>query len=64
MTTLIQLLRSRTVQFALLTAILGVAQGYVFLLPLAPIQQMYVALAISVLIVFFRFITTTPITEK
>ena len=64
MTTLTQLLKSRTVQFALLTAILGVLQGFVFLLPISPIQQMYVALTLAVLIVVFRFITTEPIAAK
>ena len=37
-----QLLKSRTVLFALLLAVLSVLQGYVGLLPLPPVQQMYV----------------------
>lgn len=46
MITIIQLLKSRTVLFALLLAVLSVLQGYVGLLPLAPIEQMYVGLGI------------------
>lgn len=45
MTTLIQLWKTRTFKFALL-AVLSVLQGYVGLLPLAPIEQMYVGLGI------------------
>lgn len=41
MTTILQLLKSRTVIFAILLAILSVVQGYVGLLPLTPIQQMF-----------------------
>lgn len=57
-------LKSRTVRFALVTAILGVLQGFVFLLPVTPIQQMCAALVLAVLIVFFRYITTTALAEK
>jgi len=71
MTTIIQLLKlsrqallSRTVQFALIVAILGALQGFVFLLPVTPLQQMYASITLSVLIVFFRFITTQSISEK
>lgn len=64
MTTIIQLLKSRTVIFALLLAVLSVLQGYVGLLPLSPVQQMYVGLAISVAITILRIITTQPISEK
>ncbi len=64
MTTLIQLLKSRTVLFALLLAALSVLQGYVALLPLPPIQQMYVGLAISMIVTILRIVTTQPISEK
>ena len=36
MTTIIQLLKSRTILFAVLLAVLSVLQGYVGLLPLTP----------------------------
>jgi len=64
MTLLIQLLKSRTVLFAILLAVLSVLQGYVGLLPLSPVEQMYVGIAISVAITLLRIITTQPISEK
>jgi hypothetical protein len=64
MTPIIQLLKSRTVLFALLLAVLSVLQGYIGLLPLPPVQQMYVGLAISVIVTILRIITTQPISEK
>ena len=64
MTTITQLLKSRTVLFALLLAVLSVLQGYVGLLPLPPVQQMYVGLAISLVVTILRIVTTQPIAEK
>lgn len=62
--TILQLLKSKTVLFALVLAVLSVVQGYVGLLPLTPIQQMYVGIAISVVITVLRIVTTQPISEK
>ena len=42
MQTLIQLLKSKTVLFALFLAVLSILQGYVNLLPLSPTDQMFV----------------------
>lgn len=53
--------KSRTVWYAIIIAIASVMQGYVFLLPITPVHQMMVGIGISVGIVIFRFITTTPI---
>lgn len=64
MTTIPQLLRSRTVLFALVLAVLSVVQGYVALLPVTPVQQMYVGMAISVAITLLRIVTTQPLSEK
>jgi hypothetical protein len=64
MNTLKSALKSRTVLFALLIAVLSVLQGFVGLLPITPISQMYIGLLISIAVVFLRFITTTPIGEK
>jgi hypothetical protein len=64
MTAILQLLKSRTVWFALLLAVLSIVQGYVALLPIAPIQQMYVGCGIAVCITLLRIITTQPISEK
>ena len=59
-----QLLKSRTVLFALFLAILSILQGYVNLLPLTPIDQMFVGIAISVIVTLLRIVTTQPISEK
>jgi len=64
MTNLTKLLKSKTVWFAIILAVLSVVQGYIGLLPLAPIQQMYVGIAISVIVTILRIVTTQPITEK
>jgi hypothetical protein len=61
---ILQLLKSRTVIFALLLAVLSIVQGYVGLLPLTPIGQMFVGCGIAVCITILRIITTTPISEK
>ena len=57
---ILSMLKSRTVLFALLIAVLSVLQGFVGLLPITPVNQMYIGLLISVAVVFLRFITTTP----
>lgn len=50
MPALLQLIKSKTVIFAVVLAALSVAQGYVVLLPLTPVVQMYVGIAISVIV--------------
>ena len=64
MTTILQLLKSRTVWFALLLAVLSIVQGYVALLPITPVGQMLVGCGIAVAITLLRIITTQPIAEK
>jgi hypothetical protein len=64
MQTLIQLLKSRTVLFALFLAVLSILQGYVGMLPLTPIHQMFIGIAISVIVTLLRIVTTQPISEK
>jgi len=61
---LLQLLKSRTVLFALLLAVLSIVQGYVGLLPLSQVLQMFVGIGISVVITLLRIVTTQPISEK
>jgi hypothetical protein len=61
---ILQLLKSRTVLFAILLAVLSIVQGYVALLPITPVQQMYVGCAIAVAITLLRIITTQPIADK
>lgn len=57
-------LKSRTVWFAMLLAVLSVLQGFVFALPLAPLHQALVGCGIAVAIVILRAITTQPLSEK
>jgi hypothetical protein len=59
-----QLLKSKTVWFAIILAALSVMQGYVGLLPLDPVGQMIVGVAISVVVTILRIVTTTPISQK
>lgn len=60
----LQLLKSKTVWFAILIAVLSVVQGYVALLPVTPVQQMVVGMVISVAVLVLRLITTQPISGK
>ena len=64
MTYLIQLLKSRTVLFAILLAALSVVQGYLGLLPLTPINQMWAGVGVSVVITLLRIVTTQPVASK
>ena len=59
-----QLLKSKTVWYAILIAVLSIVQGYIGLLPMTPVAQMVVGIGISVGIVILRLLTTQPIGEK
>ncbi len=58
------LLKSKTVWYAILIAVLSIVQGYIGLLPMTPVLQMFVGIGISVGIVILRLVTTQPISEK
>ena len=58
------LLKSKTVWYAILIAVLSIVQGYIGLLPMTPVAQMFVGITISVGIVILRLVTTTAISEK
>ena len=60
----LQLLKSRTVLFALVLAVLSILQGYVFLLHITPVHQMFVGIGLSIIVTILRIITTQPIAEK
>ena len=62
--TITQVLKSKTVWFAIILAVLSILQGYVGLLPLSPTDQMFVGLGIAVVTTILRIITTQPISEK
>ena len=56
--------KSKTIVFALLLAVLSVAQGYLFLLPLEPREQMLVGIGVSVVVTLLRLVTNKPLGEK
>ena len=58
------LLKSKTVWYAIIIAVLSIVQGYINLLPMTPVLQMFVGISISVGIVILRLLTTQPISEK
>ena len=58
------LLKSKTVWYAIVIAVLSIVQGYIGLLPMTPVAQMFVGIGISVGIVILRLLTTQPIGEK
>mgnify|MGYP003336291049 FL=1 len=59
-----QLLKSKTVWFSIILAVLSILQGYVGLLPLSQVDQMFVGVAIAIIITVLRILTTQPISEK
>ena len=59
-----QLLKSKTVWYAIIIAVLSIVQGYIGLLPMTPVAQMFVGIFISVGIVILRLLTTQPIGAK
>ena len=58
------MLKSKTLWFAILIAVLSVLQGNVFQLPLPPKYQAAVGCAIAVVVTILRFLTTKPLSEK
>ena len=58
------LLKSKTVWYAIIIAVLSIVQGYINLLPMTPVAQMFVGIGISVGIVILRLLTTQPIGDK
>ena len=58
------LLKSKTVWYAIIIAVLSIVQGYIGLLPMTPVAQMAVGIVISVGIVILRLVTTQPIGDK
>ena len=58
------LLKSKTVWYAIVIAVLSIVQGYIGLLPMTPVAQMFIGITISVGIVILRLLTTQPIGDK
>ena len=59
-----QALKSRTVLFGLLIVAISAAQGFVPMLRIPVEAQIGVNMAIGVIVVYLRFLTTQPISEK
>jgi hypothetical protein len=57
-------LRSKTVWYAILIAVLSVLQGFIFAIPVAPHWQAAIGCGIAVGIVVLRAITTQPLAAK
>lgn len=62
--TIIQALRSRTVQFSIALAILSLLQGFVIQLPIPPWGHAVVGSVIAAAVVVLRVITTQPLSQK
>jgi hypothetical protein len=58
------ILKSKTVWFAIVLAILSILQAYVFLLPITPVGQMLVGIVIAVAVTLLRIVTTLPLSQK
>jgi hypothetical protein len=54
MNQVITLLKTKSVQHALLIAVLSVLQGFVFELPLTPVEQMIAGIVLAVFIVLYK----------
>lgn len=64
MPTLQAALKSKTVWFNIILAVLAIVQGFVGSLSLTPVQQMYALIAIAVANVVLRAVTTQPLDQK
>jgi len=56
MNQLITLLKTKSVQWALVVAVLSVLQGFVMEFPLTPVHQMIAGVVISVVVVLLKFL--------
>ena len=56
MNKLITLIKTKSVQWALVVAVLSVLQGFVMEFPLTPVHQMIAGVTISVVVVLLKFL--------
>ena len=56
MNQVITLLKTKSVQWALVVAVLSVLQGFVMEFPLTPVHQMIAGVTISVIVVLLKFL--------
>lgn len=59
-----KLLKSKTIWYAIVVAVMSVLQGFVFLLPVTPVGQMLIGCGLAVGIVVLRFLTNQPLLDK
>ena len=64
MQTVIQLLRSKTIWFAILLAILPLFAQYIGAFNLTPMEQMIALQVIAAITAVLRLVTTQPISDK
>ena len=64
MPSIVQLIKSKTLVFSVLLAVLSVAQGYIGIFVLDPKEQAFVGVGIAAAIAVLRFLTTHPVNEK
>ena len=57
-------LKSRTVWFALILSVLSIGQTLVFQMPIDPIWQGIIGMALAACIIFLRFITNQSVYDK
>ena len=62
--TILQALKSRTIQFSVALGVLSIIQGYVGVLPVSPISQAVIGSVIAGCIVVLRAVTTMPLNKK
>lgn len=58
------LLKSKTLWFSVILAVLSVLQGYLGLFNLTPEQQAYVGAGIAAIVAALRVITSQPVLQK
>ena len=58
------LLKSKTLWFSVILAVLSVLQGYLSLFNLTPEQQAYVGAGIAAIVAALRVITSQPVLQK
>jgi len=56
--------KSKTVWLGIIVALLSVAQGFLFQIPVQPAVQAAIGGVIAVAIVVLRFMTTQPVSDK
>lgn len=57
-------LQSRTIIFSILVGVLSVLQGFVFEIPVQPIWQAVIGVAIAIAVAVLRFVTSDSIDDK